>query len=106
MLTSLRLSILQAQMQTERVVRRVKSQLPEGRPIPGEVWDRRHAGIVKLVWLHAVGLLLASLLIGELHIESVFGSIAVGLLAMIADRQWAPRRVRACLASVGLLASS
>jgi diguanylate cyclase (GGDEF)-like protein len=93
-------------MLTQGIIREAREHLPEGRPIPSEVWDRRHAGIVKLVWLHAAGLLLASILLGELHIEGVVGSIAVGLLAIISDRPWGNRRLRACLASVGLLASS
>ena len=61
----------------------VWAYLPEGRPIPGEVWDRRHAVIVKLVWLHAGGLLAASILLGDLHLEGVVGSIVIGVLAAV-----------------------
>ena len=95
-----RMGLLQASL------RKVQEHLPEGRPIPGEVWDRRHAGIVKLVWLHAAGLLLASILLGPEHVEGIVGSLIIAMLAAAGDRPWGPRRLRACLASVGLLASS
>jgi len=106
MSTTVRLSLVQSRSLIEGIVRKVAELLPEGRPIPGEIWNRRHAGIVKLVYLHAIGLLGASILIGELHLEGVVGSLIIGLLAAIADRPWNHRRLRACLASVGPLASS
>lgn len=49
MSTTVRLSLVQSRSLIEGIVRKVAEHLPEGRPIPGEVWDRRHAGIVKLV---------------------------------------------------------
>ena len=90
----------------QALLRAVWAYLPEGRPIPGEVWDRRHAVIVKLVWIHAGGLLAASILLGDLHLEGVVGSIVIGVLAAVGHRPWGPQRLRACLTSVGLLASS
>ena len=60
MSTPVHLNVLHARTSIQGAIRKVIELLPEGRPIPGEVWDRRHAGIVKLVWLHAAGLLAAS----------------------------------------------
>ena len=34
------------------LVRRIRDALPEGRAIAQEVWQRRHRGLVALVWLH------------------------------------------------------
>jgi diguanylate cyclase (GGDEF)-like protein len=84
----------------------VKGQLPEGRPIPMDVWTRRHAGIVRLVWLHAVGLLVATVLVNPGHVEGYIGGLLVGLLGLVADRQWLPHRARACMTAIGLLMSS
>ncbi len=106
MSTTVRLTVLQGRALFQGCIRAVREHLPEGRPIPGEVWDRRHAGIVKLVWLHAAGLLGASILLGELHLEGVVGSLVIALLAAAGHRPWGNRRLRACLTSVGLLSSS
>jgi diguanylate cyclase (GGDEF)-like protein len=84
----------------------VKGQLPEGRPIPMDVWTRRHAGIVRLVWLHAIGLLFGAILFDTELKVGVIGALSIGLLGVAADRPLASRRLRACLAAVGLLASS
>lgn len=106
MSTTVRLTVLHGMALLQGVLRPVAAYLPDGRPIPGEVWDRRHAVIVKLVWLHAAGLLGASILIGELHLEGIVGSVVIALLAAAGHRPWGSRRLRACLTSVGLLASS
>src|SRR5262245_41271139 len=36
--------------------RQIRSRLPEGRPLPTLVWERRHRGILILLWLHAIGI--------------------------------------------------
>ena len=103
---ALRLMSLRVLARIERVAQQATRHLPEGRPIPVEVWDRRHAGIVKLVWLHALGLLLASLTVTDLHSEGIAGSVLVGLCALLASQPRGGQRLRACLASLGLLSSS
>ena len=96
-----RLSVL-----IQTLVQRMLACLPEGRPIPFDIWSRRHDGIVRLVWLHAVGLTLATLLFDGDHLVGICGSLVIGFLGIAADRPWTSRRLRACLAAVGLLASS
>ncbi|HEX8134804.1 MAG TPA: hypothetical protein VF880_15410 [Actinomycetes bacterium] len=38
--------------------------LPHGSPLPPEVWERRHRGILVLLWIHAVGLAVFGVLRG------------------------------------------
>src|SRR5947209_6312776 len=39
----------------------IRSQLPEGRSLPADIWRRRHHGIVVLLWLQAVALVAAAI---------------------------------------------
>jgi PAS domain S-box-containing protein len=39
-----------------RSVRQIRARLPEGRPLPTQVWERRHRGILILLWLHVFGI--------------------------------------------------
>lgn len=84
----------------------VKDYLPEGRPIPVEVWTRRHSLIVRLVWLHALLLMAVSVFVKHLNLEGMIGSVIIGVLGIAANLEWGGQRLRACLASVGLLLSS
>jgi hypothetical protein len=34
----------------------VRSSLPHGSPLAAEVWERRHRGMVVLLWLHALAI--------------------------------------------------
>jgi PAS domain S-box-containing protein len=43
-------------MLSSDTVRRIRSRLPEGRPLPPVVGERRHRGILILLWLHAIGI--------------------------------------------------
>jgi len=80
--------------------------LPEGRPLPADVWRRRHRGIVILLWLHAIAL--AGYGWYSQH-ELATGFIDFGLLFVSAAlASWARlgRRARSILASLGLLTAS
>ena len=73
--------------------------LPEGRPLPADVWRRRHRGIVILLWLHAIAL--AGYGWYSQH-ELATGFIDFGLLFVSAAlASWARlgRRARSILAS-------
>src|SRR5262249_38481874 len=89
-----------------RLVSLLKDLLPEGRPIPAPVWAGRHKGIVRPVWLHAVGLLIATVLVDPSHTEGYVGGLLVGLLGVIAHRPGFSQRFRASMATLGLLLSS
>jgi diguanylate cyclase len=106
MTTTARLTIMRTRMLIQGITSRLLEYLPEGRPIPDEVWTRRQSGIVRLVWLHVIGLFAASILLDNINIVGVIGSAGVGVLAAVAGRPWLGRRLRASLASLGLLGSS
>jgi diguanylate cyclase (GGDEF)-like protein len=80
--------------------------MPEGRPIAADVWGGRHTGIVRIVWLHAIGLLIATVLMDPTHLEGYAGGLVVGLLGVLAHRPLFSRRFRASLTSLALLLSS
>ncbi len=48
-----------------RMVARLGRSLPEGRPLPADVWHGRHRGIVILLWLHAIGVALYAIATGN-----------------------------------------
>ena len=91
---------------TEWCLRRFWHLLPEGRPLPEAVWRRRHQGILVVLWLHTVGLLGFSMLTGA----GLWHSLAdMGLMAgaaLVASWGRGSRRVRAVMASLGLITAS
>lgn len=89
-----------------RLADELRYWLPEGRPLPDNVWRVRHRGIVLLLWLHAVALPCYGLLEnrGVLHSLSA-GALLAGLAALASWPRWS-HRVRATIASFGLITSS
>jgi PAS domain S-box-containing protein len=85
---------------------RLRHVLPEGRPLPDDVWRRRHRGIVVLLWLHVVGLACFGLLgrNGALHSISEVALVAIAALVAVAPGR--SRRFRAGAASAGLITAS
>ena len=61
-----------------------------------------------VVWLHAIGLIAASMLLVDRHgvIEGVAGGLLMGFLAILADRPRFNRRLRSSLTSLALLSAS
>ena len=87
-------------------IQRVWHALPKGHTLDVEEWGRRHLGIVWLLWLHAVALPLYSLLAGQyLSLGLLGGVILVGVAALAMSRRL-PYRLRAALATVGLIFAS
>ena len=80
--------------------------LPEGRPLPLDVWRSRHRGILVVLWLHTVGLLGFGLLsgAGRWHVLADVSAVAIAALAASWGR--GRRRLRAVLASLGLITAS
>ena len=86
--------------------RRLRHFLPQGRTLPDDVWRRRHAALLILLWAHAVGLALFGVAqgfgVGHSLLEgSVVASFAG--LAMLAHRR---QRLASALVSLGLITSS
>jgi diguanylate cyclase (GGDEF)-like protein len=106
MLSVLWLTVWQACLLVGRATLQLAKHLPEGRPIPVDTWNRRHLGVVRLVWLHAFGIVAVSVLFLNSELEGMLGGCAIGVLGVIASRPWLGRRLRSCIACLGLLASS
>lgn len=87
-------------------VRRLWDALPKGRSLEGEEWSRRHRGIVWLLWVHAVGIPLFGLLMGRYVILGLVGGMVLMGFAMLAVSRALPSRVRAAVATVGLISAS
>src|SRR5438477_7636803 len=80
--------------------------IPEGRPLPEDVWRSRHRGIVVLLWLHAIGLFAYGLatIQDPLHVASEVGAVVAA--AIIAGWPRARRQIRTLVASGGLITCS
>jgi diguanylate cyclase (GGDEF)-like protein/PAS domain S-box-containing protein len=81
-------------------------RLPRGRTLPPEVWATRHRIMVRLVWLHALGLLLFGLARGYGLPHSLLETVPVAGFAVIAASDQLGQRGRAAAVAFGLLTSS
>lgn len=80
--------------------------LPEGQLLPDVVWQRRHRGILVLLWLHAVGIAAFGIFQGYPVAHSLLEGGIVAVAAVAATPHRAGRRLRAIVASIGLITSS
>jgi diguanylate cyclase (GGDEF)-like protein len=87
-------------------LRRLRTYLPEGRLLPEPAWRQRHRAIVRLLWLHAVGLALFGVAQGYGVLHSVTESSLVAAAAVFAGMRRPSRALRAGAASWGLITSS
>ncbi len=88
------------------ILERIREFLPEGRPLPSDVWRRRHRGILILLWLHALVVPLYGLASGFGPAHSLVEGGAVAAAAALATSSRLGRRLRATMASLGLLTAS
>lgn len=84
----------------------LRGWLPQGQLLPDDVWYRRHAMIVVLLWLHVVGLSLFGLARGQSAAHMLVEAIPLALAAAVAGWEWAGLRLRVAAASFGLITSS
>jgi len=80
--------------------------LPHGSQLAPEVWERRHRGIVVLLWLHAVGTAAFGLVRGVALWHSVAEGAVLAVCALAAGQRYGSRRARACVAVFGLVTAS
>ncbi|TKB63898.1 MAG: hypothetical protein E8D48_03000 [Nitrospira sp.] len=80
--------------------------LPKGRSLEGEEWMRRHRGIVWLLWLHAVAVPVFGVFTNQYVKLGVIGGVILAGLAMLATSGRLATRLRAALATVGLILAS
>jgi PAS domain S-box-containing protein len=85
---------------------RIVQALPRGHTLPDGAWERRHRGILILLWLHVVGIPVFGLAEGYGVVHSIGEGGLVALPALLASTSKASRKVRAGLVSLGLLTSS
>lgn len=84
----------------------VRKALPEGLPLPEDIWQRRHLVVVILLWAHVVWIAVWSqiLNLGMLHSMVEVGVVA--LFATAATTLRSNRGIASAAATMGLLASS
>lgn len=85
---------------------RLTSLLPRGGGLPPEVWDRRHAGLVILMWLNAVGLAVFGFLRGYGLLHSLGEAGIVACAALAAGLMSKNRLLASVVATGGLLTAS
>jgi diguanylate cyclase (GGDEF)-like protein len=90
---------------TGRLRPALRSVLPVGRGLPDDVWNRRHRGILRLLWLHVPVIVVASLLrngLGRIALEI----LPVAAAAVVAGRSHGSRGFRSGVATFGLVMCS
>src|SRR5436305_1617308 len=88
------------------LLRALWRSLPEGRALPEAAWQRRHRGIVILLWLHVLGVIVFGLLTGHGFAHSLTDGMAVAFFAVAVVLPRRGRKFRASMATVGLLTAS
>ena len=89
-----------------RAGRAVRGMLPHGQLLTPEVWERRHRGIVVLLWLHVAVLVAFGLARGRSLSHSLGEGGAVMVFALLTSERVGSRRVRSAAAVLGLITSS
>ena len=85
---------------------RARSVLPEGQLLPDRSWQRRHRGVVVLLWLHVVGLAAFALVQGYGTAHALLEAAFVAVPTMLAATKLLGRRMRMMAASFGLVTAS
>jgi len=89
-----------------RAARTARGALPHGQLLAPEVWERRHRGIVGLLWLHAAGVTAFGLARGRGLSHSLAEGSVVMAFALLAVHPGGNRRARSAAAVLGLITSS
>jgi PAS domain S-box-containing protein len=88
-----------------RAVDRIRFALPRGQMLPHDAWERRHRGILTLLWLHVVGIPLFGISQGYGVRHCLAEGVAIAVPAALASFGESRKR-RAALVSLGLLTAS
>jgi len=84
----------------------VAAALPRGHELPQRDWERRHRGMLFVLWAHAAGIFLYSLLRERDLLHAVVEGGVVSIAGLVASWPRASRRFQAISVCVGLLTSS
>jgi diguanylate cyclase (GGDEF)-like protein len=90
----------------ERAARVIRGALPHGQLLTPEVWERRHKGIVVLLWLHVVAVVVFGLVRGYSPQHSIAEASLVAVFAVPAIHPALGRRARSAAAVLGLITAS
>jgi diguanylate cyclase len=86
--------------------RAARAILPEGGSLPNEIWERRHRGIVALLWLHVAGIPVYGLILGVDPAHFVMEASIVAVATFAAASPKLNRKMRSVAATLGLFSSS
>jgi two-component system, sensor histidine kinase and response regulator len=86
--------------------RRIRLALPQGSALPDEAWQKRHRGILVLLWLHVLGIPCFGFTHGNPLVQNIAaGTIVMGITAL-AMWKTLGRRTQSGVATLGLMTSS
>src|SRR5882672_8061319 len=79
--------------------------IPKGSPISDELWESRHRAVIRLLWLHIVGLGIYGVVrgFGFAHLTAELGAIVV---VTITAHHATTRLMQASLGTLGLVSCS
>jgi diguanylate cyclase (GGDEF)-like protein len=86
--------------------RAARAKLPEGGSLPNEIWERRHRGIVALLWLHVAGIPVYGLILGVEPAHLVMEASIVAVATLAGSSPKLNRKLRSVAATLGLFSSS
>ena len=89
-----------------RAARAARLALPRGQLLTPEVWERRHRGIVTLLWLQVAALIIFALTRDRSLPHSLLEAAVVAAFALLAAHPVSGRRGRSAAAVLGLITSS
>ncbi|HEV2786433.1 MAG TPA: EAL domain-containing protein [Solirubrobacteraceae bacterium] len=84
----------------------LRRHLPTGRTLPAAEWDRRHSGILVVLWTLALALPLYGLAGGHALAHDTIGGISLLAIALLASRARRRHATSSALASLGLCTAS
>ena len=88
------------------LLNRIRYAVPEGRPLPLDVWRPRHRVILILLWLHALAIVVIGVIAGYGPLHSLAEGSVVAAMAALAAWPQRGRRFRSLVASIGLVTAS
>jgi methyl-accepting chemotaxis protein len=91
---------------TRMGMRSLVNALPRLAGLPDELWERRHRGIVVVLWLHVPALAAYGLLDGRSVTHMLIDLSPLVVMALLASWRGLSHRSRACVASLGLMTAS
>jgi diguanylate cyclase (GGDEF)-like protein len=84
-----------------------RALLPKGGSLPAEEWNRRHAGIMVMLWLNVLVAPIVELAIGRASVlHDLESGIALGVLASFGAMPRMSRQLRMSVTSLGMLAAA